>query len=355
MKKKLKICKHETNYFISKLPTYEPWSVFIRIAIVSVIGVLTVRFFADVTNVPLDKFVLADYLKIIVSFNVLSESIIITDMILEKFLPIPEKLKLRMIGQTILSIILSTLIYYVSMAVMEHSNLEDEIPESMRRLSMGFGLVFTIFLVTSLIMMRMVDKWVFAQREIDELKREKIKLDYNALQDQLNPHYLFNNLSVLKSLIMYDKDSAIKFTENFTDVYRYVLQSKDKMTISLKDELVFIDAFVGTHQERLGEGLIVKASVKKELLSKEIPPLTVQLLIENAIKHNIASSESPLNIDIYSKGEYLVVKNNIQLKDTSYSTKTGLKNLVKRYGILTKNEVVIKSKNGIYKVKVPLL
>ena len=95
---------------------------------------------------------------------------------------------------------------------------------------MGFGLVFTIFLVSSLLMTRLVDKWMFAQSEIEELKREKLKMDYNALQDQLNPHYLFNNLSVLKSLILYDKDSAVKFTENFTDVYRYVLQSRNKMT-----------------------------------------------------------------------------------------------------------------------------
>ena len=356
MKKKPKKYQAGTYYFLSKLPTYEPWSVLIRVLIISVIGVLTIRFLASVTDVPLSEFLWTDYLHIIISFNVLSESIIITDMILERYLPVPDKLRFRIIAQTILSIILSTVIYYIAVAVLTGTlHEEKEISDNLRRLSMGFGLVFTIFLVSSLLMTRLVDKWMFAQSEIEELKREKLKMDYNALQDQLNPHYLFNNLSVLKSLILYDKDSAVKFTENFTDVYRYVLQSRNKMTVKLKDELVFMNAFVGTHQERLGDGLIVKASVNKDLLSREIPPLTMQLLIENAIKHNIASTESPLRIDVLSKGRYLVLKNNIQLKDTSYSTQTGLKNLVKRYAILTKHEVVIQNKDGIFKVKVPLL
>ncbi len=356
MRKKLKKYKPGTLYFVSKLPTYEPWSVLIRVLIISVIGVLTIRFLASVTDVPVSEFLFKDYLHIIISFNVLSESIIIADMVLEKYLPIPEKLKLRFVVQTIIAIILTTVIYYIAIAVLTGTlHEEKEFSDNLRRLSMGFGLVFTIFLVTSLLMTRMVDKWMFAQKEIEELKREKLKRDYNALQDQLNPHYLFNNLSVLKSLIMYDNESAVKFTENFTDVYRYVLQSRDKMTVKLKDELVFLDAFVGTHQERLGEGLIVKGSVKKDLLSKEIPPLTIQLLIENAIKHNIASTEKPLKIDVFSKGDYLVIENNIQLKETSYSTKTGLKNLVKRYAILTDNEVIIKEKDGVFKVKVPLL
>ena len=347
--------KRLCNKYISKLPTYT-WSSFItRFVVIGIVGIFTMRFLVSVSDVPLEEIKIRKYLTTILSFNILSESIIAIDRYLEKIFPIPERLKHRFLIQTIFSILVIIIIYVVTVELLPSFLHDPEIPDNLRNLVLGFGLSFTIILVSGLLVVRMVDKWLFAQQEIEELKREKLKMDYNALQDQLNPHYLFNNLSVLKSLILYDKESAVKFTENFTDVYRYVLQSKDKMTVSLKDELLFVEAYIGIHKERLGDGLDIKISIEKEMLDKEIPPLTSQLLIENAIKHNIASIDNPLKIRISTESGYLRVKNRIQLKDTSYSTKTGLNNLIKRYQIVSDKEVKIENGGTFFKVSVPLL
>ena len=283
----------------------------------------------------------------------MSELQIIVDNILEKILPIPEKIKKRFVTQTILSIILIIGVFNFSTAISPTHELE-ELTRTPYYFGLAFGLVFVTFLSTSLLLMRLMEKWIFAQQSIDEMKQEKLKMDYTALQDQLNPHFLFNNLSVLKSLIIYDKDSAVNFTENFTDVYRYVLQSKNKMLIGFKYEQEFINSYIGLHKERLGDGLEVKFLISKKSFDNEIAPLTLQLLVENAIKHNIASKENPLIIEIKAEDDYLIVTNNLQKKEESYSTHTGLNNLIKRYGMLTEKEIQIIESENEFEVKIPL-
>lgn len=235
---------------------------------------------------------------------------------------------------------------------------DDRYDQSLRStyyLGVAICLVFITLISASLLIVRLTEVWIQSQREIDVMKQEKLKMDYNSLQDKLNPHFLFNNLSVLKSLIIYDQDTAIKFTEDFTDVYRYVLESKDIVLVRLVKELEFINAYVGLHQERLGKGLNFKTSIVKIGLEKEIAPLTLQLLVENAIKHNIASKDQPLNLEIIVKDDFVGVINTLQLKETSYSTKTGLKNLVERYKMLTKEKIEVIESDREFMVKVPLV
>ena len=168
-------------------------------------------------------------------------------------------------------------------------------------------------------------------------------------------HFLFNNLSVLKSLIIYDNEKAVNFTQNFTDVYRYVLRSKDLRTVKLEDEIAFIRSYVNLHQERLGKGLKVNVEITPEAFQKQIPPLALQLLVENAIKHNIVTRVLPLHIDIVANKEEICVTNNIQPKQGSYSTETGLKNLVNRYRMLDGNKVRISKNEEKFEVCVPLI
>ena len=138
-------------------------------------------------------------------------------------------------------------------------------------------------------------------------------------------------------------------------MYRYVLQSKDKRLVRLSEEVEFIESYIGIHKERLGEGLEVKLSDLKNSMHKEIAPLTLQLLVENAIKHNVTSKETPLKINIYANDEFLTVSNTIQLKTSSYSTHTGLTNMVRRYEMLTEKEVVVQQNDERFEVIVPLL
>ncbi len=352
---KAKMCFHEK--FRTELPSYAPISIVIRFIFVSLIGVLSLQLivsaFSDISIPHKEGPNLKDYIFVIVAYNLLSELQIVLDNILERFFPIPNKIKIRVILAFCLNIVLIPVVYNIIKTFAPHDH---DIPKELYYFAISLGLIFVTILSTTLLMMRFTEKWVKAQENIDEMKREKLKMDYNVLQDQLNPHFLFNNLSVLKSLIIYDTDTAVEFTENFTDVYRYVLQSKNKMLVSLKSEVDFIYAYLGLHKERLGEGLQIDFSINNGSLNKEIAPLTAQLLIENAIKHNITSRENPLHLSIRTDEEYLYVENNLQIKETSYSTQTGLSNLIKRYQILTEQEVIIDESNKErFLVKVPLI
>lgn len=341
--------------FIAKIPSYSTYSILIRFAIVSVVGVLAMQFIIFVVGAPPElqegRPRVKDYLLIILTFNLLAESNIIMDMILERYLPIPEKIRLRLAIQSFVGISLIVAVYYlIKLLFPEYKHVGREVFSP----AVAMGLIFVNVIATSLILLRVMDKWVYAQKRVDQLTQEKLKMDYTVLQDQINPHFLFNNLSVLKSLIMYDKDSAVSFTQNFTDVYRYVLKSKDSMLVKLKDELQFIDSYISLHKERLGEGIDVQYMIEKDEAEMNIAPLTLQLLVENAIKHNVVSKETPLYIEIIADNKYIIVKNNIQLKESSYSTKTGLKNLILRYNML-ENKVLVEEEDKYFVVKVPLL
>jgi LytS/YehU family sensor histidine kinase len=294
------------------------------------------------------------YVVVILAFNIAAELQIILDNILERFLPVPKKIKLRFFLQISVGILF---LYVALRGIMYFVGPKLTLPDSRSGVVMGMvtGLVFVQMVANSLTIARFTQKWFDSQEQIAEMRREKLSMDYNSLQDQLNPHFLFNNLSVLKSLIIYDPDVAVEFTENFTDVYRYVLQSKDKRLVKLGEELDFINAYCALHKERLGEGINVDSLVPINVLDKDIAPLTGQLLIENAIKHNITSRETPLQIKVYVEGDCLVVSNSLNRREVSYSTKTGLKNLVKRYEILTEKEIVVQYDESRFEVKVPLL
>ncbi len=344
--------KDTCGKFESRLPRYSPLSIFIRFMIASLIALSIIYFSRSFTENVERSPDFIDYLVAILSFYIMIELNILLDIFLERLFPVPRKIALRFLFQLIGGI--SFMIIHVS--VLSHvERYQQYFMEPGMKVSTTLGFFIIIMMSISFIAARIFEEYLFMQTEMEELKAEKLKSDYNALQDQLNPHYLFNNLSVLKSLIVYDQKAALTFTQNFTDVYRYVLKSKDKMTVSLNDELDFMGSYIGMHQERLGEGLIVKLDVDKKSIAKTLPPLTLQLLIENAIKHNMASVATPLKIEIKITPDYLIVKNNLQPRDSSYSTKTGLKNLISRYKMLTDNEFTVSKTEKSFKVRVPLL
>lgn len=343
-------------YSAENLPSYKPFSVIIRLVSVSLFAIAGLLLIVYVTHKDgIQSHIPAKYFaQVIIIYIALTELQIFIDNVLERIFPVPNRLNLRLAIQVISGIILIILAVWLTTA-----NLRHRISDENSLVALYFSVTIAVFVVYSiantLIVLRLSRKWVNSQKHIDQLKEEKLQMDYNSLQDQLNPHFLFNNLSVLKSLIIYDTETAVKFTENFTDVYRYVLQSKDKMLVSLNTELEFIEAYLGLHTERLGEGLKVTFQIHSESRHKEIAPLTLQLMVENAIKHNICSSDQPLYLDIFADAEMLVVINNIQLRDASYSTKTGLNNLKGRYRFLTDKELNAFESNGSFRVQVPLI
>ena len=225
-------------------------------------------------------------------------------------------------------------------------------------LTFAFGIMYMIIFLVMIIAGNFHKSMEFFMVENAKLKQDKILSDYKALQDQINPHFLFNNLSTLIAIIHTDKEKAIDFAENFTDVYRYVLVGENqagKAGVAVQEELKFLDAYTTLHKARLGENLKVEIDVPMEIMNKRVPHLSLQLLVENAIKHNITSRSKPLTIKIGAENNMLFISNNKQKKESTYSTKTGLSNLGKRLKILTDEEYKITENDHIFKVEIPLI
>ncbi|HKL33154.1 MAG TPA: histidine kinase [Tangfeifania sp.] len=339
-------------HFISRLSDYSLRSIVIRIAMVSAVGLLFLFLAINIAGDGEVKVTALEYFQVVLIFNIITEINVLIDHLAERFLPIPEKIKLRVVLHFTISLLLAmAAVFYFSMIVKEALFFSHPIVQLM----MLFGLIFIFNLILVSVTLRIIEKWIFSARQLEELQSSKLKSDYNSLQAQLNPHFLFNNLSVLKSMITYDPDAAVHFTQNFTDVYRYVLQSREKTTIKLKDELEFIEAYADIHKERLGEAFQLNIDVEEVALKKEIPPLALQLLVENAVKHNVAVKDDPLVITIKNRPDELIVSNNINLKESAFSEQTGLQNLIKRYEMLTDAEVKIYSGKEKFEVEIPLL
>ncbi|MEI7594154.1 MAG: histidine kinase [Bacteroidota bacterium] len=201
-----------------------------------------------------------------------------------------------------------------------------------------------------------VNQWKSAIVETERLKRENIESQFSALKNQINPHFLFNSLNTLSSLINISPDKAVEFVNKFSKIYRYVLEVKDKSLVELRVELEFIKSFNFLQKIRYGENLIFEIMIDEDLNSRYIPPLTLQLLIENAVKHNEISDQFPLKIFIYTENDFLFVMNSLKIKNVDiYSTGIGLNNLKERYAHFSDKHPEFYSENGNYYAKIPLL
>lgn len=188
------------------------------------------------------------------------------------------------------------------------------------------------------------------------LEREKATIQYDSLKQQLNPHFLFNSLTSLAGLIEADQQMAGDFLQQMSDMYRYILKSGDQETVSLGDEIRFVKHYIDIQQTRFGDGLIVDMNVPESCLTFRIAPVTLQNMIENAIKHNIVDQGSPLVIRIFVDNDYLVVANNLQKKKmVEASNKTGLTQFVSLYKFLSEKPVLVEENDKEFAVRIPLL
>jgi two-component system LytT family sensor kinase len=199
-------------------------------------------------------------------------------------------------------------------------------------------------------------QWQNSLLDAEHFKQEKLKADYRVLQNQVNPHFLFNSLNVLISEIKHNPTTAIEFTRKLSKVYRYVLQSKNHDLIALNKELEFIESFIFLHKVRIGDALEYVVNISDETLQMLLPPLTLQILIENAIKHNVANEENVLKISIKSDDDNkLIVSNNLQVIENVDSTYTGLSNLSKRFEFLKKDGFTYGEQEEEFVVTIPLI
>ncbi len=217
----------------------------------------------------------------------------------------------------------------------------------------GFLLTFSINL--SLFGKDFFDKWKAELLRNERLQKERAEVQFDNLKNQFNPHFLFNSLTSLNSLIFENPQLASDFLQQLSKVYRYVLQANNEL-VSLETELTFVKRYVHLLETRFQEGLKVDFEVNEEILTKKIAPVTLQILIENAVKHNIASAQKSLHIRIFDGNGYLSVANNVQRKTmVEESNRQGLQRVVQLYSYLDERPVVIAEVNEVFCVKVPLL
>ncbi|OFZ28080.1 MAG: hypothetical protein A2437_04220 [Bacteroidetes bacterium RIFOXYC2_FULL_40_12] len=222
-------------------------------------------------------------------------------------------------------------------------------------------LIFTVILVAFLY--NLLNLWIFllfqwrhSLAEMERFKKESAESKFEALQNQITPHFLFNSLNTLSSLMYENVDTAASYIRQLSSVYRYVLENSQTDLVPLKQELTFIDAYEYLLGLRFSDRLLFKRNIDNRLLDSMIAPMTLQLLIENAVKHNVISAKKPLTIEIVAQNGYVEIRNNVQIKTAEgYSSGQGLKNIQSRYQFLSPNPVVIENSESQFVVQIPLI
>jgi len=223
----------------------------------------------------------------------------------------------------------------------------------------GFlAFTYTILLLALVFIGRILRLQVEKQEtriENEHLKQQSLQNELIALKNQIDPHFLFNSLNSLTSLIR-DNEPATQFVKKLSYMYRYILQSGDSDLVSVKEELKFLESYTYLMRTRYRDRFTIDINIAPDYLAQEIPPLALQLLVENSVKHNEISETHPLKVSIYSKDGSIFVDNPMRLRKTfTEGTKNGLLNLKKRYILLLRKELTVRTENDIFSVQLPLI
>ncbi len=201
------------------------------------------------------------------------------------------------------------------------------------------------------------ERWKTTLFETEQLKKENLKSQLLSLKNQVNPHFLFNNINSLSALISEEPDKAEHFLDEMSKVYRYLLRNNDDNLVSLKSELQFIRSYFHLLKMRYGPAIELQMDVSAECSECLLPPLTLQILLENAIKHNIISKDHPLFLEIIcTNNEQLMIRNNIQMKNIKNEPSgTGLENIAAKYNLLSEPDIRITQNAEHFSVTIPLI
>ncbi len=194
-------------------------------------------------------------------------------------------------------------------------------------------------------------------RNFERLEKEKIEFQFETLKSQVNPHFLFNSFNTLISVIEDKPEHAVEYVEKLSEFFRNIVNYRDKNLVPLHEELNLLDNYIFIQRKRYGNNLKLEINIDEESRSNKcVPPLTLQMLAENAIKHNAVSRESPLTITITAKGDRLSIKNNLNAKIAKEkSAGFGLHNIKSRFQLLTNEEIAITNDKQNFEVIIPLL
>lgn len=229
--------------------------------------------------------------------------------------------------------------------------------EVLARQCIIIGIILSLLITSVFATEHFFYKWNDARLMTLEMEQLKTQAQLDALKLQLDPHFLFNNLSTVTALIEDEPSTAVSYVSKLSSIYRYMLMNRVKNVIPLNEELDFIKAYLFLYKTRYGNGIRVQIDEKGENIPAGLPPLTLQLLIENAIKHNIFSTDAPLDIRIsFTDENRLIVENNKRLPEIRETgTQMGLTNIRDRYILLNQQSPVITDTETFFRVEIPLI
>lgn len=301
---------------------------------------------------------LHDYvLSLLITFLIWEGNLIIDHRLNQK-LPWLKRPALRLLVQFVVALVYSSLALLIPMKL--YNIFVCVIPPDrevfLNKISLILGLIVSVIILTIEVSTQFFRNWRASLLEVERYKTESVKAQLQSLKNQVNPHFLFNNLSVLTSLVYKDQDKAADFINQLSKVYRYLLDSQDKELVKLETELEFIRSYIFLLQIRFDKNLIFETLVPTAALALYLPPLALQYMVENVIKHNEVSDEHPLKIELHLEGDKLVIKNNLQRRSHVEATSgTGLRNIRKRYTYFTEKLVEVLETPEYFIVKLPLL
>jgi sensor histidine kinase YesM len=242
----------------------------------------------------------------------------------------------------------SSLLYFVERS----SNF---IPPAENIILESFITVLITFFITSIYeSVFFYQQWKYNFSKSVRLEKDNIEARYEALKTQVNPHFLFNSLNSLTTIVDNNRE-AVEYIGNLSDFLRYMLKSSDKELVLLRDEIMVLNKYISLQKSRFGDNLQIETEVKEEYYHFVVPPLVIQMLVENCLKHNILSKDKPLKISIKAEKDIITVENNLQRKTDVLTTGHGLKNITERYRHFTSREINIRETKDFYKVSIPLL
>lgn len=300
----------------------------------------------------------SEYLLIVVLTYFVFETLFIVNRLLDKKYNWDEYPQQRFINQLALDSMLAIGFVFLAKTIYRYVIDDDSFIIAKDEITLMFYVFFIIlgFVITELVYF-LLHKWRFNLAELERFKKENAEYRFELLQSQLNPHFLFNSLNTLSALVYENQDNAGLFIRKLSDVYRYILDHRDSDLVDLNTELAFADSYILLMKLRFEDNLEVNLN-KDYHQSKDfkLAPLSLQLLLENAFKHNVVSKKKPLKIDVYTEEDYLIVRNNKQPKlSQGKSHQMGLKNLSSRYEFLPDRNVIIEETTEEFIVKLPLI
>ena len=186
------------------------------------------------------------------------------------------------------------------------------------------------------------------------LQHQNVETELAALKAQIDPHFFFNSLNSLNVLIRENTKEALAFVDHLSQSFRYILENKEQKLVTVREELAFLESYLFMMEKRFASGLVVNIRIADDLCARRIPQFALQLLVENAVKHNQVSARHPLTIDIYGEPEHIVVKNNLQKKQSAKGYGIGLANLSKRYQLIYNTEITVRTGPTHFEVKLPI-